>query len=68
MEFSRLEWVPYAADADQRRRLLDGALDALGDDAFSAAADAGSALSIDAAADIAAAELRRIAGKREELV
>ncbi|HTH07600.1 MAG TPA: adenylate/guanylate cyclase domain-containing protein, partial [Ilumatobacteraceae bacterium] len=49
MEFSRLEWVPYAADADQRRRLLDGALDALGDDAFSAASDAGSALSIDAA-------------------
>jgi tetratricopeptide (TPR) repeat protein len=68
LELDRVEWAPYGEDMERRRRLFDDARRELGDERFAAAAAAGASLTIDAAADIAAAELRRIAAKREEPV
>jgi predicted ATPase/DNA-binding SARP family transcriptional activator len=67
-ELEHAEWALYGADASQRRQLLDDARRELGPDGFAAATAAGRALQIDEAADIAAAELRRIAARREEWV
>jgi ATP/maltotriose-dependent transcriptional regulator MalT len=68
VELGRVEWAMYGEDADRRRRLIDDARFALGEHGFAEAETAGASLSIDAAADIAAAELRRVAAKREEPV
>ena len=68
VELEHAEWALYGADAGQRRELLDDARRDLGPDGFAAATAAGRALRIDEAADIAAAELRRIAARREERV
>jgi predicted ATPase/class 3 adenylate cyclase len=68
VELGRVEWALYGEDADRRRRLLDDALVALGERGVAEAEAAGASWSIDAAADIAAAELRRVAAKREEPV
>jgi tetratricopeptide (TPR) repeat protein len=67
-ELERAEWAYYGIDADRRQRLLDDARRELGDAGFAEAEAAGGALRIDDAADIAAAQLRRVAAKREEPV
>jgi non-specific serine/threonine protein kinase len=68
LELERAEWAFYGIDADRRRLLLDDARRELGFRDFAAAEAAGRALRIDDAADIAAAQLRRVAEKREEPV
>ena len=68
VELERAEFALYGADVDQRRQLLDDARRVLGPDGFADAVATGRALRIDEAADLAAAELRRIAARREEPV
>jgi tetratricopeptide (TPR) repeat protein len=68
VELERAEWALYGADVDQRRQLLDDALDELGPDGFADAVATGRALRVDDAADIAATMLRRVAARREEPV
>jgi predicted ATPase/class 3 adenylate cyclase len=68
LELERAEWAYYGIDADRRHRLLDDARRELGDAGFAEAEASGRALGIDEAADIAAAQLRRVAAKREEPV
>jgi predicted ATPase len=64
VELTRVEWALYGADAERRRQLLDDARRVLGDATFATVVAGGEALGMDAAADIAAGELRRIAARR----
>jgi predicted ATPase/class 3 adenylate cyclase len=68
LELERAEFALYGADVDQRRQLLDDARRELGPVGFADAVASGRALRIDDAADIAAAELRKVAARREEPV
>ena len=67
-ELERAEWALYGADVDQRRQLLDDARRELDREGFAAAVASGRTLRIDDAADIAAAELHKVAVRREEPV
>ncbi len=61
LELERAELALYGADVDQRRQLLADARHELGPEGFTEAVATGRALRIDEVADIAAAELRKVA-------
>ena len=66
VELERVGWASYDVDIERRERLLARARDELGATEFATAIATGAGLTIDAAADIATAQLRRIAANKEE--